>query len=281
MKKLIIFYFIIFFSLQNSFSQNLPKEWIILFDCIQTNQKKLSPEIFNAINSNIRQFNTSLNHISPERINSFMKAMLYRQLLETPPTFTRQKKDARSIVYIEKFFADYDKNIKPQGCTFTNWLIEAMQSDFRNIKNLGGLSNSSLSSAKNPLEAKGVTIQYYVSNWVDFLQKSMEEKDVLLINYYGSLIVRAEKILRNFTHYAPTQPTTINYLNWTFSDSFFDKKILSSPNSAPKVESEKSASEILEKNIPATPETNKTKTEAIDELIKKKKLEVEVEMEEF
>lgn len=275
MKKLIFFCFLLFLPIQHGFSQNLPKEWIMLFDCIQANQKKLNPEIFTAINANISQFNSSLNRISPERISSFMKSILYRQLLESPPLLSGQKKDSRSIVFIEKFFADYDKNFKTQSCVFTNWLIEAMQSDFRNIRNIGALNSNSLTSAKNPLEAKGITIQYYVSNWVDFLQKSFEEKDTLLINYYGSLIVQTEQLLRNFTFFSPPQPTSINYLNWTFSNSFSDKKIQGSPINAPIQENEKSAAEILERNIPSDPVTNKTKTQAIDELMKKKKTEEE------
>lgn len=251
-------------------AQNLPREWIILFECIHANQKKLNPDIFSAINSKLTQFNASLNHIPPERVSPLMKALLYRKLLETPH-FKTNNSDVRSMVYIEKFFSEFEKKYKAESCSFTSWIVESMQSDLKQIQRGGGFSNN-LSS-----DAKGVTIQQYISHWINFLQKSFENGDTSIVNYYGSILVDIEKILKNFSLFAPPQPTSITYIHWTFGNTFTENKQVD----VPILEDEKSASEILEKNLSEEPKNNKTKSEAIDDLIKSKKQEDKVEPMDF
>jgi len=257
------------FTLSKGFSQNLPREWIMLFDCIHSNQKKISPEIFTILNTKISQLNSSLNFIPPERVNPFMKALLYRHLLERPPIVVT--KNLRSIVYIEKFFSDYEKKYKSPSCSFTSWIIESMQNDFRSIQQSGGFFEDRLNSTSSPLKAKGITIQQYISQWIDFLQSSFDDKESLIINYYAKVVLAAESTLKVYSLFAPPQPTTITYINWSFSSTFSDTKTLIGPVE----ENEKSAADILEKNIPSPLKNEKSKSEAIDELIQKKKKKLE------
>jgi hypothetical protein len=265
--KSITLFLALFFIITHpkGYSQNLPKEWIMLFDCIHTNQKKISPDIFTILNTKISQLNASLNFIPPERVTPFMKALLYRHLLERPPVTA--SKNLRSIVFIEKFFSDYEKKYKTQSCSFTNWIIESMQNDFRSIQQSGGFLEDRLNANSSPLKAKGITIQQYISQWIDFLQSSLDDKESLIINYYAKVVIAAENTVKVYSLFAPPQPTTITYINWTFSSTFSDSKTLIGPVE----EVEKSAAEILEKNVPSPPSNEKTKSEAIDELIQKKK----------
>lgn len=257
----------------NIFSQNLPKEWMLLFDCLHSHQKNISPEILNSITSNLPSFNSSLNHVPAERVSALMKAILYRHLLETPPATA--SKNIRSIVFIERFFADYEKKYKSQSCTFTNWIIESLQNDFRSAQQSGSFVGNIQGNAKNPVEAKGVTIQQYVSQWIDFLLTSFEDKESLLINYYGNIIVSVEKTLKTFAIFSPPQPVTITYINWNFASINTGQQQTSSPIQ----EEDKSAAEIIEKNSATPAEPSKSKSEAIDEILKKKKKTTEIDLD--
>lgn len=272
--KFLVYFLITVFTFNTLHAQNLPKEWMMLFDCIHANKKKLDNTLFNDINNNLHTFNSALNHIDPERVSAFMKAILYRQLLESPP-LTKKTKDTRSILFIEKFFSDYEKNHKTQSCKFTHWIIESLQADFGSIKKEGGFSNSNETSPKNLIEAKGTTIQQYVSNWVDFLQQSFDEKDTWLMNYYGNLVLTTGKILHSFSIFSPAQPTTITYLNWSFNNPFPEEAIDTKSFNIPSNEDKKSVNDMIEMNLPTTPAPDKSKSQAIDELIKKKKMQDE------
>lgn len=114
--------------------------------------KKLESDIFSAINNNLSNFNTSLNDVPAERVSPLMKSFLYRYLLEIPPATT--SKQLRSFVFIEKFFADYEKKYKAQSCAITNWILESLQNDFRSLQPTGNVVGGKQNNTKNPIEAK-------------------------------------------------------------------------------------------------------------------------------
>lgn len=242
------------------FSQTLPREWILLLDCMQTNQKHLSATEINEIKSSLQNLNKSLNHLPSEKIAPLLKSLLYRQLMESPPI--GGQKTTVSQAEIESFFSTYNSKIKGSLCSFTSWIVESLESDFTSLKNK--YPNSEATSSRD-LTA---TFRSYLPAWINLLESlNSTDKEKVLIKYYFVLIQDISKLMSLYTMFSAQQPTVNNYINWNFDSTISEQLKISSPLTEQK---EKSPAELIESNLPNN-DTTKNKSELIDEVIRKRK----------
>lgn len=256
----ILFPFISHFA----FSQVLPREWTLLLDCIQANQKLLPPVEISNIKISLTNLNNSLNHVPQERVSPLLKFLLYRYLMEIPPA-PAQNKTVVSISEIEYFFNQYNSKLKGSFCTFTSWVVEALESDFYNIKNK--IDPTTLNTNVDI----SITFRSYLPAWINVLgTQNTNETEKILSFYYSVLIQDIAKELNLYSNFSPSQPTINNYINWSFESPQSSESI----KNAPLDESaDKSPADLIERNLPNPENNKKGKTQLIDDLIRKRKEE--------